>query len=544
MEREKAGGPTRANLGLLLPAGIAVFVLLSHASFLRLPYYWDELGQFVPAALDIFQHGAWIPRSTVPNVHPPLVMAYLAAVWSVAGYSIAATRLAMLALAAAGSWITHRLAIRMGLPADAALSAGILLVISPLFFAQSMLAQLDMPAMVFFSLALLLFLEDRLRAAVAVSIVLVLVKETGVIAPLIFAGWLWREGRRRDAFWFLLPIVPLAAWLVMLDRATGHLFGNASFTAYNLRYPLEPVRLALALARRLYYLLIGSGHWIGTIAAGLALKRSTVFHTREWKIAGSLAAAHVLLVSVLGGAVLERYLLPVLPVLYIAFAAAFWKFPVRWRVASTTALMLGLIAANFVNPPYPFPMENNLAFTDFVKLHAQAARYLEKHFPRQRVATTFPLASALRRSEFGYVSSPLSVREVESFQASDVALLAREDVAVFVLYSLAWDPWGLMQNARWTAFLHRYYGYEPPVEGGDLRVLLGARLVARWTRRGQWIEIYRRQEAAHAQSTGDRNRTRNGGSGLPAASRSAAGISADHDLGLGATGAPGFDQPE
>ncbi len=70
--------------------------------------------------------------------------------------------------------------------------------------------------------------------------------------------------------------------------------------------------------------------------------------------------------------------------------------------------------------------------------------------------------------------------------------LAREDVAVLVLYSVAWDPLGLMQNRQWTSFLRKYYGYSPPVSPEEVHVLLGAHRVARWTRHGQWIEIYQR----------------------------------------------------
>jgi hypothetical protein len=47
----------------------------------------DEAGQFIPSALDILHGGAFIPHSATPNIHPPAVVAYLAAVWSLAGYS-------------------------------------------------------------------------------------------------------------------------------------------------------------------------------------------------------------------------------------------------------------------------------------------------------------------------------------------------------------------------------------------------------------------------------------------------------------------------
>jgi hypothetical protein len=73
-------------------------IFASHAPFLDLPFFWDEVGQFIPASLDLFHKGALVPRSVLPNAHPPGVMAYLAMVWTVAGYSVVATRMAMLAL--------------------------------------------------------------------------------------------------------------------------------------------------------------------------------------------------------------------------------------------------------------------------------------------------------------------------------------------------------------------------------------------------------------------------------------------------------------
>ncbi len=492
MHATPAGERARAPNFLLIAAAFVAFIFASHLPYLKVPFYWDELGQFVPAALDIFQKGEWIPRSTVPNVHPPGLMAYLAAVWSMAGYSVAVTRLAMLALAAAGVVITLRLGLCTGLPMGwAALAAGFLSV-APLFFAQSMMAELDMPAMVLLALALVLFLEERMAAAAVVSTLLVGVKETGIIVPALFGWWLWREGRRREAVWFVAPVLPLLVWLGVLERATGRLFGNAAFTQYNVWYPLHPVRLPLALLRRLYYLFIGTGHWIGTTAVILALREARTFHTRAWRIAGLLVAGHVLLVSVLGGAVLERYLVPVLPILYIAFAAGLRRYGMRWRMVCGAALGAALIAGNFVNPPYPFPLENNLAFVDFVGLQAEAAEYLEAHIPEGKIATMFPLASAMRRPEFGYVRHRLRVREIYDSSARNVVPLAHEDVAVLVLYSVAWDPLGLMKNPRWVVFIKRYYGYEPPVSEQEIGVLLGAHRVARWTRRGQWIEIYQR----------------------------------------------------
>ena len=97
---------------------LVVFAALAavHYPYLHLPYFWDELGQFIPASLDIFQTGDWVPVTTSPNIHPPGVMVYLASVWKIFGgeHSILATRLAMLAMAAFGVLGSFLLAIRLG----------------------------------------------------------------------------------------------------------------------------------------------------------------------------------------------------------------------------------------------------------------------------------------------------------------------------------------------------------------------------------------------------------------------------------------------
>src|ERR1700723_3912289 len=61
----------------LLFALFFVGLMLLHAPLLRLPYFWDEAGYYVPAARDLFLTGTLIPHSTVSNAHPPLVMAWL-----------------------------------------------------------------------------------------------------------------------------------------------------------------------------------------------------------------------------------------------------------------------------------------------------------------------------------------------------------------------------------------------------------------------------------------------------------------------------------
>jgi hypothetical protein len=475
----------------------AGFLFLIHVSCLTVPYFWDELGQFIPAALDLYRTGAWIPHSATPNSHPPAVTAWLAAFWQLAGYSVLATRAAMLLLSAAALLAAFLLAIRLAqnLRGAPAFTVILLLAISPLFYSQSMLALLDVPAMLFTALALLFFLQERTLASAIVCTVLVMVKETGVIVPAVLGACLVFEKRFREAALFFVPAVVLTGWILAVKHTTGQYLGNREFARYNLLYLLHPVRFPVALFRRLYFLFVEDFHWIGTLAILTAWRRTRIFRTRDWRIAAALAGAHVLAFSAFGGAMLERYLLPVLPIVYTAMVAGFSVLSPRWKFAGQLALILGLIASCFWNPPYPFPLENNLAFVDFVKLQKAAADFIEFNYPNRRVLTAWPMGSALSRPEFGYVTRALRVQQVSDFHASTLARADWSQVGVFVLYSRDWSPaWNLLHIDSIRRFCERYYDYEPDLAAPAFQTGLNLEQVGHWARHGQWIDVYAASE--------------------------------------------------
>jgi hypothetical protein len=487
-------GVSPARLFFLF-AVFAVAVLALHSPYLKLPYFWDELGQFVPAALDIERDGAWIPHSVPPNVHPPGVMAYLPLVWRVTGYSIFTTRVAMLLIAALGLLFVYLLTIELcpALRGPPAFIVAALVLISPLFYIQSMMAQLDMPAMVLTTLSLLLFLKHHYRAAAIACTLLVLVKETGAVAPGVFLVWLaFRERRIRQACYFLVPIVALGAWLVILKRATGNWLGNPEFASFNVTYALHPVRTVSAFLCRLYYLFVAEFRWAGTLAVVIALWKSRVFSSPRWTLVGLFAALHVILVSLFGGAQLERYTLPILPLLYISFAAAWALYTPLWRRLSILFLLVGLVAGLWWDSPFPSHLENNLSMTDFVRLQQDAAAYLDLHPPNGPVASAFPFTHAIADPLFGYIHRPFQSVETNDFQSAHLAVaIDPAKVGGLVIYARTWEPrWRVLRWPPYIAFLRRYYDYEPQISDEEIRARFGFISVARWERHGQWIEVY------------------------------------------------------
>ena len=482
----------RRKSHLVFFTAFAALLLALHLPFLTLPFHWDELGQFVPAALDLYRDGAWVPHSTHPNVHPPGVMAILALVWHVFGYSILSARLTMLAIAAAGVFLSFLLAVRLsrqapGAPAFAAIA---FLMLAPMFYTQSMMVLLDMPAMTLTVLALLLFLDARYAACAAAATALVLVKETSITTPMVFAAWLWfAERRRREALYFLAPAAALGLWLVELHHVTGHWLGNEEFAQFNVSQSLGFNHIAYAFGRRIYMLFLSDGHFLGAAAliAGWRWLRG-----KEWTIAGLVAASQAIVVTVLGGAVLDRYMLPVLPVLYAAFAvaASAWKRPVRLMIQGAMGVLF--LLGWFWNPPVPFPYENNLAMVDFVRLQQEAAQYLEDHEAGKRIATAWPFSEALVNPEFGYVRRRLNLTvRTGGMRSANLAKLDAKDFDVLVLYTLDWpvNP-RLLDIPRVRSILASFLNLDFNASPDEVRSTLGFVPVLRWTRGGQWIEIY------------------------------------------------------
>jgi 4-amino-4-deoxy-L-arabinose transferase-like glycosyltransferase len=485
--------PVRPGSYTLLFLLFASVILLTHVPWLGLPYFWDEAGYYVPAALDLFHGGSPVPHSVPPVVHPPALSAYLAAVWSITGFHAESTRCAMLLLAAAAALLSLLLAIELlrdapGMPAF--LTAG-MVCLSPVFFAQALLAQPDMPAMLFTTLALWFFLRERIVLAAAACIVLVLVKETGIVAPIVFTLWLAYERRWRDAAWFLAPLAALAAWIAILTHATGHWAGTPAFAEYNLFYPLHPLRAAVNALRRVYYLFFANLHWIGAFAVLFAWRTSRIFRTRNWRIAGSLAIAHAVTVTLLGGATLERYLLPVLPILYSAMTAGLSLFPRKPRLICSGALLVGLMVGIFVNPPYPFPYEDNLAFADFVDLQREAADYLARSYSGVRVATVWPLSIELARPELGYADRRLAVESLPDLTPETLRRVDWRKIQILAAFSRNWDPThNPLRNGPLSHLWQAIFGYAPFAGEEEVRQDAPYPPAAHWQKNGQWMDIY------------------------------------------------------
>ena len=465
-----------------------------HAPLLDLPFHWDELGQFVPQSLDLYRLGLWVPVNAQPNSHPPGLIAYLAAVWSVTHYSIVTTRVAMLAFGALFLTASYLLATACGLRRPWIVPA--LLAATPLVYLQSMLAQLDLPSAALTTLALAFFVAKRpLWWTALACTAAVLLKETSLTVPFALALWTLHHGRWSrpawtQALWFALPVAALAFWFAYLNLKTGHFFGDPGYTQYNLLYTLHPVRLPLSLLRRFGALFLDQSQWLLT---GLILyRRRHITWTRTDLLLAVILIIHTLGVSVVGGAILRRYILPALPIVAIYAARAIQTLQPQLRL---TALATAALLANlFFYPPYPFSFEGTLALRDFVGLHEDAAEMLAQQAPNAVVATAWPLTDALRRPGLGYVRIPISTLKIDDFHRHTLQSLDSRSYDILAVYPLTYEggDFNLTRLPLFRRLLVNHYDFEPLANPAEIEQKLHLELFADLQRGPLHLWLFRR----------------------------------------------------
>jgi hypothetical protein len=501
-------------------------LLALHIPLLRLPYFWDEAGYYVPVARDLLLHGTLIPHSTPSNAHPPLLMAYLALAWKVLGYTPLVTRTAMLAVAAFSLLGVFRLAQRVA-NTEVAVASTVCTALYPVFFAQSSLAHIDLVAAGLSFWALLAYVENRRWAAALWFSLAALAKETAILAPLALFAWdlIWPFLKKKwnpivfsspppgwKSLQFLVPAVPLGLWYAFHYARTGFVFGNPEFFRYNVLATLQPLRMLLALGLRLWQIVGYLNLYFLTLAAGLAMwlpplrdngeERQRIALNVQFSFF-AVIAAYVVAMAVVGGAVLARYMLPVVPLVIILFVSTLRRRARLWR-GVVAIVALAFAAALFVNPPYGFSIEDNLAYRDYILLHQNAEDFVEARYPMARVLTAWPASDELTRPYLGYVTRPMRVFRIEDFTVEHLTAASdlRSNFDVALVFSTKYQPphpWFERWRA-WQQWKTQFFGYHHDVPPAAAAQILGGRLVYNDIRHGQWVGVIEMEQVEEAQT--------------------------------------------
>ena len=503
-------------LWMIFPV-IFVALYASHFTLLRLPYYWDEAGYYIPAAWDFFRTGSLIPITTLTNAHPPLPSIYLALWWKASGFVPEVTREAVLMVAALGLLAVWQLAMRLvGVPLVAFWTV-VLTGLYPIWFAQSSLAHADIFAAACSLWGLVYVLPDEDRKPWVAALwfsAAALSKETSIAIPLTLAAINVAEmfrslppARKRlltETAWLASCIVPLAAWYGWHFFKTGFLFGNPEFLRYNAQATMDPLRILAAFGHRLLHLTAHMNMFVPvmmTCAASLldprpdaeGLERASLSRNVLGRIF-VLLLANAAVFSVLGGALLTRYLLPMYPLVLLVAVTTFYRRAPYWQglaVFSAAAFVLGL----FVNPPYGFAPEDNLAYAHVVRMQVAGIYQLEHRYPSAPVLSAWPMTDELRRPELGYVKEPWDVEAIDDFSPAQIARAQAEPekYSAALVFSTKYDPpsslWSLGPASE--ALDERFFGLHHDMSPETIARQLGGTMVWKRDDDGMWVALIR-----------------------------------------------------
>jgi 4-amino-4-deoxy-L-arabinose transferase-like glycosyltransferase len=505
---------------IVLP-GLFTVLCASHCTLLRLPYYWDEAGYYIPAAWDLFRTGSLIPLTTMNIAHPPLPSIYLALWWKAFGFCPEVTRLAVLVVASFGLMAVWRLALRLtGVPAVALWTVA-LTGLYPIWFAQSTLAHADIFAAACTLWGLVYALPvHKLEApskpwvAALFFALAALCKETAIAIPLTLAAISLVESLRapgmarirlwREAVWLAGCVLPLAAWFAYHYCKTGFLFGTPEWLRYNAQANLSFPRILAAFEHRLLHLTAHMNLFVPiglAIAALLLAPRPAADGQARPALAPSalrriflLLLVNAVLFSVLGGALLTRYLLPLYPlILLVAVTTLYRRVPYWQALAAFSAA--AFIAGIFINPPYGFAPEDNLTYARVIRLHQAGIQQLDARYPGSTVLSAWPLADELSRPELGYLSQPYAVYLVPDFTAASLDLAAEEPekYSAALVFSTKFDPHSSIftLGATSRAADERYFGLHHDLPPEAIARQLHGDLVWQQQDHGQWIALIR-----------------------------------------------------
>jgi len=453
--KDKNGGDTYPS-GVFYILGIFI---LSKVPVLNVLPHWDELA-YVGAAAQSFPE-----RKTLFHF-------ILKSIAGIFGMSISFFHLFSMLCAAATLFYTYKLAALL-FTRDTAVYALVLLACAPLFYAQSVLVLPEMLVTLFMVLTVYALMSGNKGLFIAALTAAAASKENGVLGAVMIAlalallAMIDRQQRKRYYgifFSFTMVIIVLlvclkplwitqAVWefyighvrplsgmdLRVLTRTAGMFIADS---------PLAQVTMVFLLMRSI---------------------RSPRKPLEDNPLRFLLLSATFLAGSFLFYSIYEinipRYWLPLYPFLAITASVMLIEGVPRHggRVLAAGAVVFLLVSCFFpLKEQEPFGsgarLERNMSYVACVNVHAAAARFVERNYPRAIIAASWPLTSALRYPELGYVKKPLIVRELfdkPSLDAVNAWFRVNNDDLDIIVYSPQSD------NSR---DLKRYidkYGWKP-----------------------------------------------------------------------------------
>lgn len=403
---------------LLLPLALVVFVVFKIGD-LHLPYFWDESAAYMKGVLYMLDNAISLHPSAVPSElsfgHPLILHFILASVAKTFSYSIPLMRGTILLVSILLAIGVFKLSLKLTRNTLSAFFATILLLVQPIFFAQSAMILLEVMLTFFIVFSILFYLQKKHFLSVLMAVGAVLTKETGIVLAIalmcdvVFRFFVHRESKK--LFWNLLvysiPLLVFGSFLLIQKNTFGWYLNPANLGA------IKP-SLTQMLDRIYFYpfliLFIDQGRFV----LSLLLILSLILKLRQHKIKGNwkeFQQFSLITIFIIGFVLfssiahnLERYHLVLIPFGVILFGHAIQYFTC-WKEGTAWKLLIVACSFSLYSMNKGKAMSDvSLTFRNHIKSNQKLFTYINTGiFKNDTIGFYFPLREAATDPRYGYI---------------------------------------------------------------------------------------------------------------------------------------------
>lgn len=383
-------------------AALVAFVL-SKLAVLGLPYFWDEMGVYSPASIYLAENGLGLmPANLPPDLsrgHPLLFAFIYGCFYKLFGISVYTGHIVSLSISAALLGSMYYILSRVGNSLIALLST-ILLMVQPVFYAQSVLV---LPEVILTLFCLWAVYACYTRSWIAFAIwasLALMIKESAVILsmlPLGYALMLWLGGHKfqqplklSTVLCVISPWLLFGLFLLVQKAQNGWYFfplhiGMVKLDAEYIYTQNRYIQKFLFHAQARYW-------WVKVfIAGGVAWLLTKGIKPRH---SFFLAALLFVLGYIAFGSVnffMERYQMAVMPMLcWFVVLAIYTVWKNRWFVTAVSLALVGVAIPEINRNAFAYDV--NMGYVKMLDVQQRGMNYVCANIPHDaRVAAYFPM---------------------------------------------------------------------------------------------------------------------------------------------------------
>jgi 4-amino-4-deoxy-L-arabinose transferase-like glycosyltransferase len=441
---------------------VAIFfltlVFISKFPTIHYPYHWDAINN-IHGALYILLHNL-IPRLGQYDLgHPPLFHILLAITWTLCGMAPWVSHSLVIFFSFLGVFFTYLCGARLK-NQSVGIIAALLLFCSPLYFAQSGIANLEIPSVAFIMMTAYAALTQRTFLYIMASSCAVLSKEPALLFILVIllqtiCYFQSIKLFRKKVTVTIIPLILFSIWLFWHRWIEGWWFYPHSGYTYSVHSTITKIFLLMQqlfidefnflifafivvyifgtkVNKRknsifLYIILFLAVLVVILFKKPLLLQLSSLVLlsyicvafiriNKDWFIPLVFINLSLVAFSLYNG-FLPRYLIIAYPFFYLIGAYSIVsllegkKSLINFVLAIVLLLFISrwYLGRTFASTGSGALLESNMDYLDVVKVHMKVCKFIEQEYPRATILTAWPLNHYLQEPNLGYVSRQMNV---------------------------------------------------------------------------------------------------------------------------------------